>query len=88
MLTNGYIPFNTDYGTMELSIPDGRLEFDGTSMGGDRNLFFKIQDIMSEVNNRLKEPEKEPPHKDLKGKYAKLLNIDNDRDNKSKGMDI
>ena len=38
-----------------------RLEFDGTSMGGDRNLFFKIQDIMSEVNNRLKEPEKEPP---------------------------
>lgn len=87
MLTNGYIPFNTDYGTMELSIPDGRLEYEGTSMGGDRDLFFKIQDIMSNINNRLKEPEKEPPRKDLKEKYQNLLNVDKEEP-KSKGMDI
>lgn len=52
-IASGYIPFETEHGQMELSIVDGRLEFDGTSMGGDNNLFFWTQGLMKTLSDKL-----------------------------------
>ena len=45
-IKSGFIPFKSVNGDMmELSLEDGRLEYDGTSMGGSRDLYFKIKEI-------------------------------------------
>ena len=53
-LKSGYIPFFfTTLGTMEISIVDGRLEYDGTSMCGGNEFFFFGQNVMKELSNRV-----------------------------------
>ncbi len=50
-LENSFVPFNTKYGVMELDLEDGRVEFEGVSMGGNlsmsgnNTLYQAIKDI-------------------------------------------
>lgn len=45
-LDSGFIPFKTNYGVMELDLSAGRVEFEGTSMGGDSELYYKIREVL------------------------------------------
>ena len=45
-IESGFVPFRMeDNEMMELSLNDGRLEYDGTSMGGSREFYFKVKEI-------------------------------------------
>jgi hypothetical protein len=50
-LNSGFLPFNIKGKDMELSLKDGRLEYDGTSMGGSRELYFKVKEIAQEIKD-------------------------------------
>lgn len=46
-----FLPFEMDGKEMELSLNDGRLEYDGTSMGGNTDLYFKVRNIEQAVKD-------------------------------------
>jgi hypothetical protein len=50
-LDSGFLPFNIKGKDMELSLKDGRLEYDGTSMGGSREFYFKVKEIEQELKS-------------------------------------
>lgn len=54
-IEHGYIPFKVSYGTMQLSLIDGKLMYEGSSMAGTKSFYKKIQDILKECNRRIAE---------------------------------
>ncbi len=50
-LDNGFLPIIMEGHEMELSLKDGRLEYEGTSMGGNSEFYFAVEKIKEAVED-------------------------------------
>ncbi len=48
-LSKGFLKINTAHGEMELDLNNGRLEFEGTSMGGSNEFYWACKNIYDKL---------------------------------------
>ncbi len=48
-ISNGFLEINTTHGAMELDLNNGRLEFEGTSMGGSSEFYWACKNIYEKL---------------------------------------